>query len=49
MTVLITSANRGIGKAFFDGYAARGEKMLGTHRGPEDGALLQLDMTDPAS
>jgi NAD(P)-dependent dehydrogenase (short-subunit alcohol dehydrogenase family) len=37
MTVLITGANIGIIKAFFDGYAARGENTLGTHRGPEDG------------
>ena len=49
MTVLISGANRGIGKALFDGYAARGEKTLGTHRGPEKGTMLQLDVTDPAS
>ena len=49
MTVLISGANRGIGKALFDGYAARGEKTLGTHRRPEKGAMLQLDVTDPAS
>lgn len=49
MTVLITGANRGIGKALFDGYTMRGEKTLGTHRGSQDGAMLQLDVTDPAS
>lgn len=49
MTVLIAGANRGIGKALFDGYAARGEMVFGTHRADEDGAMLQLDVTDPAS
>ena len=49
MTVLIAGANRGIGKALFDGYAARGETVFGTHRATEDGAMLQLDVTDPAS
>lgn len=47
MTVLITGANRGIGKALFDAYAARGETVYGTHRAPEDGQMLQLDVTDP--
>ncbi len=49
MTVLITGANRGIGKALFDAYAARGETVYGTHRAPEDGPMLQLDVTDPAA
>ena len=49
MTVLITGANRGIGKALFDSYAARGETVYGTHRGPETGQMLQLDVTDPAA
>lgn len=49
MTVLITGANRGIGKALFDGYAARGETVFGTHRAPDAGAMLQLDVTDAAS
>ncbi len=49
MTVLITGANRGIGKAMFDAYAARGETVFGTHRQPDDAAMLELDVTDPAS
>lgn len=49
MTVLITGANRGIGKALLDGYAARGETVFGTHRQPEDRQMLQLDVTDPTS
>ena len=49
MTTLITGANRGIGKALFDGYTARGETTFGTHRAAEDGAMLQLDVTDAES
>ncbi len=49
MTVLITGANRGIGKALFDGYAARGGPVLGTHRAPEDGSFLHLDVADQAA
>ena len=49
MTVLIAGASRGIGKALFDAYAAKGAKVFGTHRAAEEGALLQLDVTDPAS
>jgi NAD(P)-dependent dehydrogenase (short-subunit alcohol dehydrogenase family) len=49
MNVLITGANRGIGKALFDGYAAGGARTFGTHREAEAGQMLQLDVTDPAS
>jgi NAD(P)-dependent dehydrogenase (short-subunit alcohol dehydrogenase family) len=49
MTVLITGANRGIGKALFDGYAAQGDAVIGTHRQPDKGQMRQLDVTDPAS
>jgi len=49
MTVLITGANRGIGKALFDSYTARGEDTFGTHRATESGKMLQLDVTDAAS
>lgn len=49
MTTLITGANRGIGKALFDGYAARDEVVIGTHRRADDGPMRALDVTDPAS
>ncbi|MFQ1699098.1 SDR family NAD(P)-dependent oxidoreductase [Loktanella agnita] len=49
MTVLITGANRGIGKALFDGYAQRGQPVIGTHRAADNGAMRQLDVTDATS
>lgn len=49
MTILITGANRGIGKAMFDSYARSGETVVGTHRQPDAGEMRQLDVTDPAS
>lgn len=49
MTVLITGANRGIGKALLDGYLAAGETVIGTHRKPDDGVMRHLDVTDTAS
>ena len=49
MTILITGANRGIGKALFDGYATRGDTVFGTHRSAETGNTLQLDVSDAAS
>jgi NAD(P)-dependent dehydrogenase (short-subunit alcohol dehydrogenase family) len=49
MTILITGANRGIGKALFDGYAQTDAPVIGTHRAPDNGAMRQLDVTDPAS
>ena len=49
MTILITGANRGIGKALLDGYAAQGADVIGTHRAPDAGPMRQLDVTDPAS
>ncbi|MEM1387555.1 MAG: SDR family NAD(P)-dependent oxidoreductase [Pseudomonadota bacterium] len=50
MTILITGANRGIGRTLFDRYSARGETVIGTSRSPapdESGRWLQLDVTDP--
>ena len=55
MTVLITGANRGIGRALAEGYAARGAPVIGTARGgaPADAPAgiewLPLDVTDAAS
>lgn len=48
-TVLITGANRGIGRALFDGYAQRGDQVTGTCRGtpPGDGLWLSLDVAQP--
>ena len=51
MNVLITGANRGIGKALFDTYQASGAMVTGTHRsGDAEGRNCQaLDVTDPIS
>ncbi len=47
MTTLITGANRGIGAALFDVFAASGENTIGTSR--QDDAHLPLDVTQRAS
>lgn len=47
MHVLITGANRGIGKAMLDQYRAAGADVTGTQRGI--GGLATMDVTDPAS
>ena len=49
MTILITGANRGIGAAMLAQYRAEGRAVLGTARHPGAGALLPLDVTQPAS
>lgn len=49
MRVLITGANRGIGRALYDGYFALGEDVIGTTRGQASDSWLNLDVTDPAS
>ena len=49
MTILITGANRGIGKALLHGYAAQDADVIGTHRAPDAGPMRELDVTDPAS
>ena len=47
MEILVTGANRGIGAALLDGYAALGIPAMGTSR---DGRVgLKLDVTDPDS
>lgn len=48
MHVVITGANRGIGKALAEVARARGDTVTGTVRRPT-GDLLPLDVTDPAS
>ena len=49
MRVLITGANRGIGRALYDGYVARGDDVIATTRNEASDGWLQLDVTDPAS
>ncbi len=49
MKVLITGANRGIGLALYDRYAAIGDDVIGTTRGQAPKNWLQLDVTDPTS
>lgn len=49
MTVLITGANRGIGKALFDRYTAADVLTYGTHRAANADNMLELDVTDAAS
>jgi len=48
--ILITGATRGIGRALFDGYTARGDRATGTYRGaqPDVGNWLHLDVAQPA-
>lgn len=50
MAVLITGANRGIGRAMRDHYVTQGQTVYGTSRGapPEgDGKWITLDVSDP--
>ena len=50
MTILITGANRGIGRGLFETYREAGEEALGTARAAEgQGDFLPLDVADPAS
>jgi NAD(P)-dependent dehydrogenase (short-subunit alcohol dehydrogenase family) len=47
MHVVITGANRGVGRALADAFRARGDRVTGTAR---DGSCdIRLDVTDPAS
>ncbi len=51
MAILITGANRGIGRALFDRYRDAGEPVIGTARGdlPTTGDWRELDVADPDS
>ena len=48
MSVLVTGASRGIGRALHDLYRERGADVIGTARAPE-GGMMRLDVADPAS
>lgn len=48
MHIVITGANRGIGKALADSYRAAGHQVTGTARAPS-GNLIALDVTDPTA
>ena len=48
MTVLITGANRGVGRALFDGYKQAGRDAIGTAR-KSGGDFLSLDVTQTKS
>ncbi|ARE82582.1 C-factor [Roseovarius sp. EC-HK134] len=48
MHILITGANRGIGRALADHYRQAGHEVTATARRPSEGELA-LDVTDPAS
>jgi NAD(P)-dependent dehydrogenase (short-subunit alcohol dehydrogenase family) len=48
VTVLITGANRGIGRGLLDLYRAEGHEAMGTARNPAPD-LLPLDVTDSAA
>ena len=37
MRILLTGANRGIGRGLRDAYAARQDEVIGTHRAPAEG------------
>ncbi|MFO7806408.1 MAG: SDR family NAD(P)-dependent oxidoreductase [Paracoccaceae bacterium] len=47
MTILITGANRGVGRGLLDHYRAAGERTIGTTRGAAGDDWITLDVTDP--
>lgn len=48
MRVVITGANRGIGRFLHDSYRSRGDAVVGTARGGREG-MVALDVTVPDS
>lgn len=48
MRVVITGANRGIGRVLHDSYRSRGDAVIGTARGGREG-MVALDVTVPDS
>jgi len=48
MHIVITGANRGIGKTLADSYRAAGHRVTGTARQPS-GDLIALDVSDPTA
>lgn len=49
MTVLITGANRGIGRAMHALFTQQGRDVVGTHRAAASDGWVSLDVTDPAA
>jgi len=49
MRILITGANRGIGRAMRDAYAKAGHDVIGSHRAGAAPGWLTLDVTDPGA
>jgi NAD(P)-dependent dehydrogenase (short-subunit alcohol dehydrogenase family) len=49
VTLLVTGANRGLGRGLLELYRSEGRNALGTTRGAETAELLPLDVTDPAA
>lgn len=49
MRILITGANRGVGRALYDAYEARGEDVVGTTRSVARAGWVSLDVAEPES
>lgn len=49
MRILITGANRGVGRALYDAYDTRGEEVIGTTRNIARAGWISLDVAEPDS